>query len=161
MIREMRDDDGARVLEIYRMGLETRNSTFETNVPAWDDWNTKHLRHSRYVYEENGCVLGWVALSPVSVRKVYEGVNEVSIYIDAHYLGRGIGSLLMEKVVESSERNGVWTLCSGIMAENTASIKLHEKFGFRVLGTRERIAQLDGKWRNTVLMERRSKIVGL
>ncbi|MFN8257560.1 MAG: N-acetyltransferase family protein [Bacteroidales bacterium] len=161
MIREMTDMDSFRVLDIYRMGLETGNATFETSVPTWMDWDLKHLKHSRFVYIENNNILGWVSLSPVSTRKVYEGVAEVSIYIDINNLGRGIGSKLMGKVIESSEKHGIWTLYSSVFPEITATLKLHHKFGFRTIGVREKIARLDGKWRDTVLLERRSKIVGL
>jgi L-amino acid N-acyltransferase YncA len=161
MIREMIIPDSIRVLEIYKMGLETRNATFETNVPSWDDWDSDHLNHSRFVYTENEEILGWVALSPVSKRSAYKGVAEVSIYIDTNILGKGIGSQLMEKAIASSEKHGIWTLYSSIFPENTASLKLHEKFKFRIIGTRERIAQTDGKWRDTILLERRSTKTGI
>jgi L-amino acid N-acyltransferase YncA len=161
MIREMIIPDSIRVLEIYKMGLETRNATFETNVPSWDDWDSDHLNHSRFVYTENEEILGWVALSPVSKRSAYKGVAEVSIYIDTNILGKGIGSQLMEEAIASSEKHGIWTLYSSIFPENTASLKLHEKFKFRIIGTRERIAQTDGKWRDTILLERRSTKTGI
>ena len=156
MVREMLQSDSSRVLEIYRMGLESGNSTFETNVPSWTEWDSRHLFHSRYVFEEDGHVQGWVALSPFSARQVYRGVAEVSIYVDIHHLGKKIGSSLMEQMIISSELNGIWTLFSSVFPENEATLKLHQKFGFRVIGTRERIARLDGKWRDTVLLERRS-----
>lgn len=152
--------DGLRILEIYKAGIETRNATFEISTPSWQDWDSKHLNHSRYVYKESGEVLGWVALSPVSTRYAYRGVAEVSIYIDLKFAKQGIGSKLMERVIKSSEENGIWTLQSSVFPENIATLKLHEKFGFRVIGTRERIASLDGIWRDTMLLERRSKIVG-
>jgi phosphinothricin acetyltransferase len=139
------------------MGLDTRNATFETDVPFWIDWDLKHLEHSRFVYVDSEKILGWIALSPVSTRKVYKGVAEISVYVDTANLGKGIGSALMDRVIISSEEHGIWTLCSSVFPENTATLKLHERFGFRVIGTRERIAQLDGKWRDTVLVERRSK----
>jgi phosphinothricin acetyltransferase len=139
------------------MGIETLNATFETEVPSWEDWDSKHLLHSRFVYIENDIVLGWAALSSVSVRQVYKGVAEISIYIDTDFNGRGIGSQLMEKVIQSSEENGIWTLNSSVFPENIATLKLHEKFGFRIIGFKEKVATLDGKWRNTVLLERRSK----
>jgi phosphinothricin acetyltransferase len=139
------------------MGIETRNATFETEVPSWEDWDSKHLLHSRFVYIENDIVLGWAALSSVSVRQVYKGVAEISIYIDTDFNGKGIGSQLMEKVIQSSEENGIWTLNSSVFPENIATLKLHEKFGFRIIGFKEKVATLDGKWRNTVLLERRSK----
>ena len=161
MIREMITNDSTRVLEIFKMGLDTRNATFETNVPSWIDWDSKHLNHSRFVYLESDKVLGWIALSPVSTRKVYEGVVEVSVYIDTNILGKSIGSKLMEKVIISSEMHGIWTLYSSVFPENVATLKLHDRFGFRVIGTREKIAKLDNKWRDTVLLERRSKKTGI
>ena len=161
MIREMIPNDSTRVLEIYKMGLDTSNATFETNVPSWIDWDSKHLNHSRFVYLESDKILGWIALSPVSTRKVYEGVVEVSVYIDTNILGKGIVSKLMEKVIISSEMHGIWTLYSSVFPENVATLKLHDRFGFRVIGTREKIAKLDNKWRDTVLLERRSKKTGI
>jgi L-amino acid N-acyltransferase YncA len=155
-IREMLQSDSKRVLEIYRMGLETRNATFETNVPSWQEWDSKHLPYSRFVSEESGIVSGWVALTPFSGREVYKGVAEVSIYVADGFRGKNIGSELMEKVIISSEENGIWTLVSSVFPENEATLKLHGKFGFRVIGKRDRIARLDGKWRDTVLLERRS-----
>jgi L-amino acid N-acyltransferase YncA len=156
MVREMLQSNSSRVLEIYRMGLDTRNSTFETNVPSWTEWNFIHLPHSRYVFEENGIVLGWIALSPFSARQVYQGVAEVSVYVDTYHHRKKIGSYLMEEMIISSERNGIWTLFSSVFPENEATLKLHQKYGFRIIGTRERIAMLDGKWRDTILLERRS-----
>jgi L-amino acid N-acyltransferase YncA len=159
-IREMQQSDGSRVLEIYKSGLDTKNATFETQVPSWPDWDSKHLKHSRFIYEEEGAILGWAALSPVSSREAYKGVVEVSIYIDTNFIGKGIGSKLMKQLIEASEKNGIWTLFSSVFPENIATIKLHEKFGFRNIGFREKIALHFGKWRNTIIMERRSKIVG-
>lgn len=153
--------DCTRILEIYKMGLATKNATFETKVPSWADWDKKHHKHSRFVYTNNNTILGWAALTPVSSRKVYEGVTEVSIYVDTSYLGKGIGSKLMNVLVKSSEEFGIWTLYSSIFPENTATIKLHKKNGFRVIGTREKIAQLDNKWRDTIILERRSKKIGI
>ena len=161
MIREMNDQDSSRVLEIYQMGLDTRNATFETVVPTWGEWDVKHLKHSRFVYIENEAILGWIALSPVSKRAVYEGVVEVSIYIDTEILGKGIGSALMDKMIASSEKHEIWTLFSSVFPENKATLKLHTKFGFRTIGIREKIAKLDGKWRDTILLERRSRVAGL
>ncbi len=153
--------DGPRVLEIYKMGLETRHTTFETVVPSWKEWDLRHLNHSRFVYIKNGKVLGWTALSAVSSRLVYKGVAEISIYIDTDCLKQGIGSLLMDKVITSSEEHGIWTLCSSVFPENTATLKLHEKFGFRIIGSREKIARLENIWKDTLLLERRSKKTGI
>jgi len=156
MIRTMLQSDNERVLDIYRMGLETRNATFETIVPSWQEWDSKHLSHSRFVFEEDDIVTGWAALTPFSTREVYKGVAELSIYVATGFRGRKIGSELMEQVISSSEQNGIWTLVSSVFPENEATLKLHEKFGFRVIGRRVRIARLDGKWRDTILLERRS-----
>ncbi|TAL66284.1 MAG: N-acetyltransferase family protein [Bacteroidetes bacterium] len=156
MVRAMQQEDSSRVLEIYRMGLERGNSTFETEVPSWKEWDSKHLTHSKYIFEDNGIILGWVALSPFSERKVYKGMAEVSIYVDTDFHGKKIGSCLMEQMIASSELNGIWTLFSSVFPENEATIKLHQKFGFRIIGKRERIAKLHGKWRDTILLERRS-----
>ncbi len=161
VIREITDQDAPRVLEIYKMGLETRNATFETKVPSWGDWDAKHHAHSRFVFVEDERVLGWIALTPVSARKVYAGVAEISIYVDTDLHGRGIGSKLMEKVILSSEEQGIWTLYSSVFPENKATLSLHEKFGFRIIGRREKIAKLDGHWRDTILLERRSKRIGI
>jgi phosphinothricin acetyltransferase len=157
MVREMKQSDSHRVLEIYKSGLETLNATFETFVPHWDEWDLKHLKHSRFVFENNDMILGWIALSPVSDRKVYEGVAEVSVYVDINFICQGIGSALMERAIISSESNGIWTLFSSVFPENKATLRLHEKFEFRIIGTREKIARLNGIWRDTVLLERRSK----
>jgi len=157
----MTADDISRVLAIYKMGLDTRMATFETVVPSWNDWNSKHLKHSRLVYSEIGKIFGWSALSSVSTRLVYKGVAEISIYVDTENLCKGIGSQLMHKLITSSEQNGIWTLYSSVFPENIGTLKLHDKFGFRIIGIREKIAQLDGKWKDTILLERRSKIIGV
>jgi L-amino acid N-acyltransferase YncA len=159
MVREMLQSDRERVLEIYRMGLETRNATFETIVPSWNDWDMKHLPHSRYVSVENGFVTGWAALTPFSSREVYRGVAEVSIYVANGFRGKKTGSHLMDQIIISSESNGIWTLVSSVFPENEATLRLHSKFGFRIIGKRIRIAQLEGKWRDTILLERRSSFI--
>ena len=161
MIREMNDQDGARVLEIYKQGLETRSATFETEVPSWNEWDIKHIKHSRLVYTDNERIIGWAALSQGSTRKVYSGVAEISIYIDTLFVNKGIGSLLMDELIKSSEKHGIWTLFSSVFPENLGTIKLHKKFGFKTIGIREKIAKLDNKWRDTILLERRSKVIGL
>lgn len=156
MVRIMLQSDSQNVLEIYRMGLETGNATFETIVPSWLEWDSKHLSHSRYVSEDDGIITGWAALSPFSAREVYKGVAELSIYVAAAFQGKKVGSGLMEIIITSSELNGIWTLFSSVFPENEATIKLHKKFGFREIGRRERIAKLNGVWRDTILLERRS-----
>jgi len=161
MIRDMLKNDKRQILDIYEKGLKTKNATFETNLPSWEEWDAHHHKHSRFVYLNNNSIIGWVALSPVSTRYVYRGVAEISIYIDPDYSGRGIGSELMEKAIFSSEVNGIWTLYASIFPENKASLRLHEKFGFRKIGMREKIASLDGIWRDTIILERRSANVGM
>jgi L-amino acid N-acyltransferase YncA len=148
--------------EIYRQGIATGNATFETQAPAWDAWDAGHLAHSRLVVTDDARrVLGWAALSPVSGRCVYGGVAEVSVYVATAARGQGVGRQLLAALVAESEQNGIWTLQAGVFPENTASIRLHETLGFRVLGRRERIGQLAGVWRDTVLLERRSAVIGV
>ncbi|UOQ72127.1 GNAT family N-acetyltransferase [Hymenobacter cellulosilyticus] len=146
---------------IYEAGLATGNATFQTTAPSWDEWDQGHLRHSRLVaVDDAGRVLGWAALSPVSGRCVYGGVGEVSVYVAADARGQGVGRQLLAALVAESEAQGMWTLQAGIFPENTASIRLHEAAGFRLVGRREKIGQLGGIWRDTVLLERRSSVVG-
>jgi L-amino acid N-acyltransferase YncA len=158
-IRAFETDDWRAVADIYQQGLETRNATFETQVPDYDTWIKKFHRHLLWVAVENEQVIGWAGLQPVSARKVYEGVAEVTIYIDLNHTGKGIGKMLMDHLITTSENAGIWTLYASIFPENTASIKLHRAAGFREIGYREKIAQLDGQWRNTILFERRSKSI--
>lgn len=149
------------IAEIYRQGLETGNATFETNVPTWEDWDKGKLKHSRLVAIIDNTVAGWVALSAVSDRCVYGGVAEVSIYISNNHKGKGIGKALMQKLIEESERNGIWTLQSGMFPENEATVALHQSSGFRMIGYREKIGKLGDTWRDTIIMERRSKTAGI
>lgn len=147
---------------IYEAGIATGQATFTTIAPSWDDWNQNHLPHSRLVaLSETGQVLGWAALSPVSGRCVYGGVGEVSVYVAAEARGQGVGRQLLAALVAESEAQGMWTLQAGIFPENEASVRLHEAAGFRVVGRRERIGQLQGHWRDTLLLERRSSQVWL
>ncbi|MBX0291953.1 GNAT family N-acetyltransferase [Hymenobacter sp. HSC-4F20] len=148
------------VRTIYEEGMSTGNATFQTEAPEWDTWNPAHLPHSRLVAVGDGRVLGWAALTPVSGRCVYAGVAEVSVYVAAAARGKGVGYKLLESLVAESEQNGIWTLQAGVFPENVPSIKLHESLGFRTVGYRERIGQMRGVWRNTVLLERRSQVVG-
>ena len=159
-IRLFKSGDWNVVRNIYEQGLQTRNATFETHSPDYDVWIKKFHSHLLWVAVEGGQVIGWAGLQPVSVRKVYEGVVEVTIYIDSNSSGKGVGTALMKHLITESENAGIWTLYASIFPENTASIRLHVNNGFREIGYREKIAQLDGKWRDTVLFERRSKIVG-
>jgi L-amino acid N-acyltransferase YncA len=161
VIRTMANTDSEKILEIYKMGIDTKNATFEKNIPDWKDWDNNHFYHSRFVAEIEGSVAGWVALSPVSKRDAYKGVAEVSIYIHNKHWGKGVGSILMKSVIESSEENGIWTLFAVVFPENKASVSLHKKHGFRIIGTREKISQIDSNWRDTIILERRSRIAGL
>jgi L-amino acid N-acyltransferase YncA len=141
---------------IYGEGIATGDATFETSVPDWDTWDAGHLPHSRLVAALGSDVVGWAALAPVSARAVYAGVAEVSVYVAERGRGQGVGGALLGALVSSSEEYGVWTLQAGIFPENRASVALHERHGFRVVGVRERIGQLRGRWRNVLLLERRS-----
>jgi phosphinothricin acetyltransferase len=149
------------VREIYEEGIVTGNSTFEKSAPEWEKWDAGHLPHCRLVAIDAGEVLAWAALSPVSSRCVYAGVAEVSVYVAARARAQGIGLALLIALIELSERENIWTLQAGIFPENTASLDLFQKGGFRVLGTRERLGQMDGRWRDVVLLERRSQIAGV
>jgi phosphinothricin acetyltransferase len=150
----------AAVQEIYRAGIASGNATFETEVPEWEQWDAKHLQFARLVILVDAEVKGWAALSPVSTRRVYRGVAENSVYVAPDAQGLGLGRLLLNRLINESEMNGVWTLQNSIFPENVASLNLHRSFGFREVGRRERIAQLDGVWRDTIFMERRSTVAG-
>ncbi|WP_336960017.1 N-acetyltransferase family protein [Chryseobacterium contaminans] len=149
------------ISKIYQQGIETGVATFETSVPSWESWSESKLSHSRMIAVQDDAVLGWAALSKVSSRCVYEGVAEVSIYVSENHRGKGVGKFLMHQLIEESEANGIWTLQSGMFPENEATIALHKAFGFRMIGYRERIGKLQGVWRDSVMMERRSKVVGI
>ena len=161
LFRNLIEEDWGQVSEIYRQGLDTGNATFASEVPSWNEWDKGHLQACRLVAEGDGIIAGWAALSPVSSRCVYGGVAEVSIYISNKFKGRHIGSMLLEKLVAESEEKGFWTLQAGIFPENKASIIIHERAGFRKVGFREKIGQMKGVWRDTVLMERRSNKIGM
>lgn len=150
--------DWNSVAKIYQQGIETKDATFETEVPSWDEWDGDHMNECRIVAEVDGEVLGWAALSAVSSRCVYQGVAEVSVYVSTDYLGKKIGSALLERLVIASEEAGIWSLHSGIFPENEVSIHVHEKMGFRIVGIHEKIGKMNGEWRDTVLMERRSHL---
>jgi phosphinothricin acetyltransferase len=160
-IENMRPLDWPAVCKVYAEGIATANATFETETPSWEKWNAAHIDRCRFVAREGKEIIGWAALSRVWARKVYAGVAEVSVYVAEQARGRGVGSKLLQTLVTASEQAGFWTLQAGIFAENIASIRLHEVCGFRVVGRREKIARLHGVWRDTVLMERRSAVVGL
>jgi L-amino acid N-acyltransferase YncA len=159
-IRAMQPDDWDAVARIYGEGLDTGNATFETAVPDWESWDEGHHEMCRLVIESDDKVIAWAALSPVSRRHVYRGVAEHSIYVDPDSRGRGFGRLLLRALIDSSEEAGFWTLQTSIFPENEASITLHTSEGFRILGIRERVGRHHGRWRDTVVMERRSPTVG-
>jgi L-amino acid N-acyltransferase YncA len=159
-IRPLHARDWPAVREIYQQGIDTGHATFETAVKGWPAWDAYILPRCRLVAEKEGRVIGWAALSPVSRRKVYAGVAEVSIYVAGDQQGQGVGTLLLTALVEASEDAGIWTLQAGIFPENEASVALHQKCGFRVVGRREKIGQMGGRWRDVLLLERRSRIVG-
>lgn len=149
------------VKKIYEEGIATGNATFQLSAPNWEEWNNSHLQHSRIVAKEDNNVLGWAALTPVSGRCVYAGVAEVSVYVSDKARGKGVGKQLLQKLIEESEANNIWTLQAGIFPENIPSIKIHEACGFRIFGTRERIGKMNGVWRDNLQLERRSKTVGI
>jgi len=153
----MRASDWEQVCSIYLEGVRSGNSTFETEAPSWEKWNEGHLPFARLVMRDEDMVLGWAALSPVSKRAVYKGVAEVTVYVTESARGKGIGRALLEALIAESEKNGIWTLQASIFPENTASVELHLRCGFREVGRRERIAMLSGVWRDTILFERRRR----
>ncbi|MDP9958072.1 phosphinothricin acetyltransferase [Epilithonimonas hungarica] len=155
-IKPLQSNHNKEILDIYKLGIETKNATFNTAVPTWEAWDKGHLKHSRLVIKAGDKIAGWIALSPVSSRCNYSGVAEVSVYIHPGFGGLGLASKLMEMMIPESENNGIWTLQSSVFPENKASIKLHEKFGFRKVGYREKISKMNGVWRDTILLERRS-----
>jgi phosphinothricin acetyltransferase len=158
-LRDLRPDDWPEVARIFEEGILTGNATFETEVPSWEDWNAAHLAGHRLVAERDGRVVGWIALVPVSPRECYAGVAEVSAYVGEEARGVGVGAELLAALVESSERAGIWTLQTGVFPENEPSLGLLRRFGFRALGTQERIGRMHGVWRDVVLLERRSEVV--
>jgi phosphinothricin acetyltransferase len=158
-LRDLQPDDWAEVARIFEEGIATGNATFETEVPSWEDWDRAHLAEHRFVAERDGRVCGWIAAVPVSSRRCYAGVAELSVYVGEEARGQGVGAELLAAVVESSERAGIWTLQTGVFPENTASQALLRRFGFRAIGTQERVGRLHGIWRDVVLLERRSEVV--
>jgi L-amino acid N-acyltransferase YncA len=161
VIEPIERSDWEQVRAIYREGIATRNATFETEAPAWEKWDSSHHVFGRLVARANDEVLGWAALSPVSGRRCYAGVAEASIYVSALHAGQGIGTALLHALIAASESNGLWTLQAGIFPENRASLALVKKCGFREVGRRERLGKLDGVWRDVLLLERRSSVVGV
>ncbi len=159
-IDEMQPGDWERVRAIYVAGIATGQATFETEAPSWPEWDAGHLRVGRLVARAADAVIGWVALSPVSRRRCYAGVAEISVYVHPDFGGKGIGRALLEALITVSERHGIWTLQGSTFPENAASLALQQHCGFRVLGRRERVARHHGVWRDTILTERRSRVVG-
>jgi L-amino acid N-acyltransferase YncA len=157
-VRDLRPDDWPEVARIFEEGILTGNATFETEVLSWEEWNAAHLAEHRLVAERDSRVVGWIALVPVSPRECYAGVAEVSSYVTEQARGEGVGAELLAATIESSERAGLWTLQTGVFPENAPSRGLLRRFGFRELGTQERIGRLHGVWRDVVLLERRSEV---
>ena len=157
----MRPEDWAEVRRIFVEGIQTGHATFETEAPAWEAWNLAHRSDCRLIARDGDSILGWAAVSPVSGRCVYGGVAEVSVYVAERARGRGAGRALLAALIEESERCGIWTLQAGIFPENTASIHLHIKVGFRIVGTRQSLGSMNGRWRDVILLERRSSVAGI
>ena len=160
-IEAMTAADWPAVRTIYEEGLATGLGSFEVAAPAWEDWDAARLPHSRLVVRDGGAVIAWAALSPVSKRACYAGVAEIGIYVAAAARGRGVGKQLLQALIASAEAHGIWMLQGATFPENAASIGVQQSCGFRVVGRRERIAKRDGVWRDTVLLERRSPVVGV
>jgi len=161
LIDDLRPEDWQQVRQIYLDGLATGQASFEVEAPSWESWDQRFHRHSQLIVRENGHVIAWAALAPVSSRPCYAGVAEATLYVAVDHRGRGIGKRLLQALIESSEQNGIWSLYGATFPENTASIKLQLAYGFRIVGRRERIAQHHGVWRDTIITERRSKVVGV
>ena len=149
-----------QVKSIYEQGIATGNATFETSAPEWQDWQKSHIEACRIVMVENGFVVGWAALTHVSGRCIYAGVAEVSVYVSLADQGKGIGNALLARLILESENNGFWTLQASIFPENIASLKIHQQTGFRIVGVRKQIGKMNGIWRDTILLERRSDKIG-
>ena len=159
-IEKMTDADWDAVRAIYLEGIATRNATFETESPSWDTWNNNHRPDCRLVARSNEKVLVWAVLSPVSRRPVYSGVAEVSVYVAADARGMGVGKALLGSFINASGKAEIWSLQAGLFKENSASITLHKCVGFREIGFQERKGSMDGVWRDVLLMERRSQVIG-
>lgn len=149
------------VKQIYEEGIATGNATFQTAAPTWEEWDAAHVAKPRLVAIENNEILGWAAITPVSGRCVYAGVGEVSVYVGTNARGKGLGKQLLLALIEGSEKENFWTLQAGVFPENLASLAIHEACGFRIIGTREKIGKMNGVWRDTVLLERRSNKTGI
>ena len=159
-IEQMRPVDWAEVKAIYLEGIATGHATFETDAPSWEAWDAAHLRFARIIAHDGQTISGWAALSPVSQRQAYAGVAEVSVYVAANHRHAGVGRALLEVLIAESEKNGIWMLQAVVFPENVTTIALHLRCGFREVGRRERIGKLNGEWRDTILLERRSALIG-
>ena len=155
LVRPLDPDDYPVVAAVFAEGIATGRATFETDVPSWEEWDAAHLPEHRFVAELDGEVAGWAAVVPYSRRSVYRGVGEESVYVAERARGRGVGRALLEAVIASAREGGLWTLQAGIFPDNVASLELHRRLGFREVGVRERIGQLEGVWRDVVLLELR------
>jgi L-amino acid N-acyltransferase YncA len=160
VVRPLTAADWPAVRAIFAEGIAGGDATFETAAPGWADWDRAHLAGHRLVACAGGRVVGWAALAPVSARPAYSGVAEASVYVAGAAAGRGVGRALLERLVEGAEGDGIWTVQAGIFPENAASLALHRRCGFRTVGVRERVGKLEGRWRDVVLLERRSPRVG-
>jgi phosphinothricin acetyltransferase len=160
-IKALEMEDYPRVKQIYQQGIDTGDATFETTTKDWLEWDAQMLPCCRFVATENESILGWAALSAASDRCAYRGVAEISVYVAAEARGKGIGHSLLASLITCSEDNGIWTLQAGIFSENETSLKLHLKHGFRLLGVRQRLGELNGRWRDVTFLERRSQVVGI
>jgi L-amino acid N-acyltransferase YncA len=160
-VERMQPEDWDAVRSIYQEGIATGHATFEKDAPNWDAWDDGHLGECRLVAKIQNRVVGWAALSPVSGRCVYSGVAAVSVYVAESVRGKGVGKALMQALIKESERSGIWALEAGVFPENAASIALHKACGFREVGRRERMGQMNGVWRDVILLERRSDVVGM
>jgi phosphinothricin acetyltransferase len=160
MIRDLSPSDWPAVRAIYEEGIASGHATFQTEAPTWEQWDASHLPACRLVFVTADAVVGWTAVSPVSSRCVYAGVAEVSIYVAAARRGAGVGRRLLEALVVRSEEHGIWTLQAGIFPENVPSLALHQRCGFHIVGRREKLGQMNGRWRDVLLLERRSTEVG-
>ena len=157
----MRPEDWPAIRAIYQEGIETKQATFETAVPTWAEWDAARRPDCRLVARWGDKVVGWAALNPVSRRAVYAGVAEVGIYVSEEDRGQGVGHMLLEALITRAEEAGIWTLQASVFPENQASIRLFQRLGFRTVGTRERIAKQENWWRDTILLEKRSEVVGV
>jgi L-amino acid N-acyltransferase YncA len=150
------------VKKIYNLGIVTGHATFQTEAPTWEQWDESHLKTCRLAaVDQHEIIVGWAALTPVSGRCVYSGVAEVSVYVHPDHQGKGVGKKILQELIHESEKHNLWTLQAGIFPENIASLKIHKALGFRKVGYREKIGKMKGIWRDTILLERRSELVGV